>query len=171
MMANYDIMCFLEYYSDRTNIVDGSGNRVPTRQWQNFFPTPQTLSIDSAATGSYGYLPFEIDGFGSTEAKQINDLMVNVAASADIVDVSEDAIGSENYVIASLYLQTAGFDSFNSGSAQLIARYSGSIEGVSANDISVDWTINPAISKIDAQVPSKKISSGMTQSPFLSGYA
>lgn len=170
-MANFDIMCFLEYYSDRTNIVDVSGNRVPTRQWQNFFQSPQELTVDSEATGEYVYLPFEISGFGSTEAKQINDLLVNVAASGDVMDVSEQAIGAENFVLASLYIQTPGLDAFDSGSAQLIARYSGSIEGVAATDAEVDWIINPAISKMDAQVPTKKITSGMTQSPFLSPYA
>ena len=170
-MANFDIMCFLEYYADRSSLVDGSGNRTPTRQWQNFFQAPQTLAVDSKATGEYGYLPFEISGFGSTEAKQINDLTVNVAAYADIVDISEQAVGSENFILAGLYIQPPGLDSFDASSAQLIARYAGSIEGVAATDSAIDWTINPAISKIDAQVPSKKITSGMTQTPLFTGYA
>jgi hypothetical protein len=71
-MANYDILCFLEYYADRTSVVDGSGNRTPTRQWQNFYQHPQTLSIDANATGKYGYLAFDITGFGSTEAGSIH---------------------------------------------------------------------------------------------------
>jgi hypothetical protein len=45
---NYDIMCFLEYYADRTNVRDPiTGKRSPTAKWQNFYQVPQALAIDT----------------------------------------------------------------------------------------------------------------------------
>ena len=160
-MANYDIMCFLEYYADRTSVVDGSGNRTPTRQWQNFYQAAQTLSIDANATGVYSYLAFDVDGFGSTLAASINDLSVTAAATGDLVDVTDAAIAADNLVIASLYIQDAGEDAFHAASAQLISRYIGSIEGASVSDEAVSWTINPAINKLKPQVPTRKIAADM----------
>lgn len=160
-MANYDIMCFLEYYADRTSVVDGSGNRTPTRQWQNFYQVAQTLSIDANATGVYVYLPFDADGFGSTLAASINDLSITAAATGDLVDVTDAAIATDNLVIASLYIQNAGEDAFDAASAQLISRYIGSIEGASVSDETVSWTINPAINKLKPQVPTRKIAADM----------
>jgi len=160
-MANYDIMCFLEYYADRTSVVDGSGNRTPTRQWQNFYQAAQTLSIDANATGVYSYLAFDVDGFGSTLAASINDLSVTAAATGDLVDVTDAAIAADNLVIASLYIQDAGEDAFHAASAQLISRYIGSIEGASVSDEAVSWTINPAINKLKPQVPTRKITADM----------
>ena len=160
-MANYDIMCFLEYYADRANVVDGSGNRTPTRQWQNFYQVAQTLSVDANATGTYSYLAFDADGFGSTYAKSINDLSITAAATGDLIDITDAAMAADNLVIASLYIQDAGEDSFHAASAQLISRYIGSIEGASVNDESVSWTINPAINKLKPQVPTRKIAADM----------
>ena len=160
-MADYDIMCFLEYYADRTSVVDGSGNRTPTRQWQNFYQSAQTLSIDANATGLYEYLAFDADGFGSTAAAGINDLKVTAAATGDLVDVTDAAMGADNLVIASLYIQDVGEDAFDSGSAQLISRYIGSIEGATIDDQEISWTVNPAINKLDPQVPTRKITVGM----------
>ena len=160
-MVNYDIMCFLEYYADRTSVVDGSGNRTPTRQWQNFYQVAQALSIDANATGTYGYLAFDVDGFGSTFASSINDLRITAAATGDLVDVTDAAIAADNLVIASLYIQDAGEDAFDAASAQLISRYIGSIEGASVSDEAVNWTINPAINKLKPQVPTRKITADM----------
>ena len=160
-MANYDIMCFLEYYADRTSVVDGSGNRTPTRQWQNFYQAAQTLSIDANATGVYSYLAFDADGFGSTFAASINDLSITAAATGDLVDVTDAAIAADNLVIASLYIQDAGEDTFHAASAQLISRYIGSIEGASLNDETVNWNVNPAINKLKPQVPTRKIAADM----------
>ena len=160
-MANFDILCFLEYYSDRSAVTD---TRSPTKQWQNFYQEPQQLgSADSGATGDYRFLAFDVEGFGSTEASSINDLSVSAAATAEIVDVTEQAIGADNLIIASLYIQTVGSNSFDPSSAQLISRYIGSIEGASLSDEEVSWTINPAITKVDAQVPPRKVAAGMTQ--------
>ena len=161
-MANYDIMCFLEYYADRDNVVDPvSALRTPTRQWQNFYQVPQVLSIDADVGGVYGYLAFDIDGFGSTAAASLNNLSVNAAAIGDIVDVTDAAIAADNLVIASLYIQDPGEDAFDGASAQLISRYIGSIEGASLTDESISWTINPAINKLKPQVPTRKVTANM----------
>ena len=161
-MANYDIMCFLEYYADRTSVVDPiSGLRTPSRQWQNFYQPPQVLSIDTDVGGSYSYLAFDVDGFGSTAAASINDLSINAAATGDVVDITDAAIGADNLIIASLYIQDAGEDAFDGSSAQLISRYIGSIEGASVSDTTAAWKINPAINKLKSQVPTRKITAGM----------
>lgn len=161
-MNNYDIMCFLEYYADRTSVRDPiTGKRAPTRQWQNFYQVSQTFSIDTDVTGSYFYLAFDIDGFSSVDAGSINQLNVNIAAIGDVVDLTEQATGGGSLVIASLIVQDPGEDSFDAGSAQIISRYIGSIESASLNDTAVTWSVNPAIDKQKGQVPSRKIASDL----------
>jgi len=161
-MANHDIMCFLEYYSDRTNVVDPiSGLRIPDRQWQNFYQVAQTFSIDTDVGGSYLYLAFDADGFGSVEAGSINDLSISIAAVADVVDLTEAAMNGDALVIASLIIQDAGFDSFDAASAQIISRYSGGLHAASIDETTVSWTVNPMINKTKAQIPTKKISSSI----------
>jgi hypothetical protein len=161
-MANYDIMSFLEYYADRDNVRDlTTGKRAPQRQWQNFYQVPQILSIDEDIDNTYGYLAFDVNGYGSTHALNINDLIITIAALADLVDITNDAMGADNLIIASLYIQDAGEDSFDDSSAQLISRYIGSIETASITDESIEWTINPSINKIKAQIPTKKITADM----------
>jgi hypothetical protein len=156
-MANYDILCFLEYYADRTSVLDGSSNRAPTNQWQNFYQDPQTLSVDSEATGSYVYLAFDVDGFGSSEGGEINDLSVSIAATGELIDITDAAMAADNLIIASLYVQDIGSNSLDASSAQLISRYYGAISGASVSDESITWTVNPAINKIKAQVPFRVI--------------
>lgn len=160
-MADYDILCFLEYYADRSSVVDGSGNRTPTNQWQNFYQLGQTLGVDAQATGTYFYLPFEVNGFGSTEAASINDLSITAAATGVLVDITDSAMAADNLVIASLYIQDAGKDQFDTASAQLVSRYIGSIEAASISDETVSWSINPAINKLRPQVPTRKIAADM----------
>jgi len=160
-MAAKDLLCFLEYFADRDNVVNGSGKRTPTYQWQNFYQVAQTLSVDSDATGSYVYLAFDIDGLGSSGANEINDLSIEAAATAQLVDITDAAIGADNLVIASLYIQDAGEDALHASSAQLISRYIGSIEGASVDDEVVRWKVNPAINKLKPQVPTRKITAGM----------
>ena len=160
-MATKDLLCFLEYFADRANVVNGSGKRTPTYQWQNFYQEAQTLSVDSDATGSYIYLAFDVTGIGSTAASEINDLTVEAAATAELVDITDAAIGADNLVIVSLYIQDAGKDELHAGSAQLIGRYIGSIEGASLSDEVVNWKVNPAINKLKPQVPTRKITAGM----------
>ena len=161
-MANYDIMCFLEYYAERDNIIDPvSSLRVPQGQWQNFYQTNQVLSVDANIGGAYSYLAFDVDGFGSTAAASINDLSINIAATASIVDITDAAMGNDNLIIASLYIQDAGEDAFDGASAQLISRYIGSIEGASLSDEAISWTVNPAINKLKPQVPTRKITADM----------
>lgn len=156
-MANYDILCFLEYYADRTSVLDVSGNRSATNQWQNFYQDPQTLSVDSESTGTYPFLSFDVDGFGSSEGGEINDLTVTIAATGQIIDITDAAMAADNLLIASLYIQDVGASSFDASSAQLISRYFGSIVGASVSDESVGWTVNPAINRIKAQVPFRVI--------------
>jgi hypothetical protein len=119
------------------------------------------LSIDAEVGGTYGYLAFDVDGFGSTAAASVNDLSINAAATADVVDITDAALAADNLVIASLYIQDAGEDAFDGSSAQLISRYIGSIEGASVSDTAVNWKINPAINKLKSQVPTRKITAGM----------
>jgi hypothetical protein len=160
MMAYYDIMCFLEYYADRSNVVSG-GLRTPTRQWQNFYQAAQTFGIDSDVAGKYYYLAFDVNGFGSTEAGSVNDLSVTLAAVGDVVDLTEAAMGADTLVVASLVVQDAGKDVFDVASAQIISRYIGSIESAGITDTTVTWSINPAIDKLKAQIPSRKVSSDL----------
>ena len=159
---NYDIMCFLEYYADRTNVRDPiTGKRSPTAKWQNFYQVPQTLVIDTDITGTYPYLAFNADGFGSTTAESVNDFQVDAAAVGYIVDLTEQAISGDTLVIASLVIQDAGFDSIDPASAEIISRYIGSIEVAGIDDIAINWTINPSIDKQKGQVPSRKIASNL----------
>ena len=160
-MANYDVLCFLEYYADRANVLSGS-NRNPTNQWQNFYIDPQQLgSADSAAQGDYLYLAFDVDGFGSVDAASIGDMSIEAAATAELVDITDTALAADNLVIASLYVQDVGSDAFDPSSAQLISRYIGTIEAASVTETTVSWTVNPAISKLNPQVPSRKITANM----------
>lgn len=106
-------------------------------------------------------MPFDCDGFGSTLAASVNDLSVTLAATGQIVDITEAAIAANNLVIASLYIQDAGKDTFDAASAQLISRYIGSIETASLSDETVSWTVNPAIDKLNPQVPTRKVTEDM----------
>jgi len=159
-MAYNDILCFLEYYADRSSVVSG-GLRTPTRQWQNFYQVGQTFGIDAEVAGTYYYLAFDVTGFGSVEAGSINDLSISLAAVGDVVDLTETAMSADNLVIASLVVQDAGKDVFDTASAQLISRYIGSIESAGITDTTVTWSINPAIDKLKAQIPSRKVSSDL----------
>jgi len=159
-MGYYDIMCFLEYYANRSNVVSG-GLRTPTRRWQNFYQVAQPFSIDAEVSGTYSYLAFDVSGFGSAEAGSVNDLSVTLAAVGDIVDLTEAAINGDTLVIASLVIQDPGQDAFDPTSAQIISRYIGSIESAGLNDTTASWTINPAIDKLKAQIPSRKVSSDL----------
>ena len=159
---NYDIMCFLEYYADRTNVRDPiTGKRSPTAKWQNFYQVPQTLAIDTDITGTYPYLAFNADGFGSTTAESVNDFQVDAAAIGYIVDLTEQAVSGDSLIIASLVIQDVGFDSIDPASAEVISQYIGSIEVASISDTAISWTINPAIDKQKGQVPSRKIASNL----------
>ena len=160
-MANYDVLCFLEYYADRANVLSGS-NRNPTNQWQNFYIDPQQLgSADSAAQGDYVYLAFDVDGFGSVDAASIGDMSIEAAATVELVDITDTALAADNLVIASLYVQNVGSDAFDPSSAQLVSRYIGTIEAASVTETTVSWTVNPAISKLNPQVPNRKITANM----------
>ena len=105
-------------------------------------------------------MAFDANGFASTEASDINTLSINIAATASIIDLTDTALTGDRLVIASLYTQTIGQETF-SNSANLICRYIGTIESASIDDVSVTWNITPAISKIKAQIPSKRISSDL----------
>jgi len=162
-MANYDLVCFLEYYQDRDSMTDPvSGLRTPSAQWQNFYQTSQVLTPDPNVAGEFSYLAFTAEGFGSAYASALNDLAINAVALASLVDITDAAMTSDNLVIASLYVQNAGLDTFDEdASAQLISRYIGSIMEASLDDTSVTWTVNPGIDKLNAQVPTRKITADM----------
>ena len=161
MSTNYDVLCFLEYYADRASVVSG-GVRTPTKQWQNFYQEGQTLgAADTASTSTYYYLAFDANGFGSMDGSSQNDLSVELPATAEIVDITDDAMAADNLLIASLYVQTAGSAAFDPSSAVRISRYIGSIEESEISDTSVSWTVNPAINKRSPQVPTRKITANM----------
>jgi|TARA_Y100000401_G_scaffold111618_1_gene110057 hypothetical protein len=161
-MANFDILTFLEYYSDKSNVLDSNGKRQPTLAYQNFYQTEQLLTADSEVNQSkqFNYLAFDASGFSSTEASGINKLTVNIAATADIIDLTDTIITGDILVIASLYIQSIGQENI-SNSANLICRYIGTIDNISINETTVKWIVTPAISRKKAQIPSKKISSDL----------
>ena len=161
-MANFDILTFLEYYSDKSSVLDSNGKRSPTNAYQNFYQSAQNLTADSAIDQNmnFTYLAFDASGFSSTEAANINNLTINLAATANIIDLTDTAIGGDRLVIASLYIQSIGQDTF-SNSATLVCRFTGTIDSASLNDTTVTWTVSPAISKQKAQIPSKRISSDL----------
>lgn len=165
-MANTqkDIMCFMEYYSDKSSVLDGSNKRAPTNSWQNFYQSAQSLTgVDSdvGSTINYAYLAFEANGFGSIKASSVGDLSISLANTAEIFDLTDTAVTGDRLVIVSLYIQNIGQESVHAGSAQLISRYVGTIEAASMSDETAEWTISPAISKQKAQVPSRRISSDL----------
>ena len=163
-MANTekDLLVFLEYYADKSSVLDGSNKRNPTKLWQNFYQVAQSLTaVDSdGPTSDFFYLAFDASGFSSVQAARVADLSINLAATAEIVDLSDTAIGGDRLVIASLYIQNTGFDSVQSN-AQLISRYIGTIDSVSLTSETATWSVSPAISKQKAQVPSRRISSDL----------
>lgn len=160
-MAQYDLLCFLEYYADRNSVYTAS-KRTPTRRWQNFYQTPQDMSlIDSDVQGDFFYIPFTASGFTLRAANSIGSLSVEIAATGDVVDLTDGAIGTNRLVIASLYLQDAGMDSLDASSAQLISRYIGGIDAAQINDDSVSWTISPMIDKTKPQIPTRKVASDL----------
>jgi hypothetical protein len=162
-MAYYDLLCFLEYYADRSSVYDPStGKRSPTRRWQNFYQVPQDLStVDSAVQGRFVYIPFSVSGFTLKSASGIGELSVEIAATGDIIDLTDTAIGANRLVIASLYLQDAGEDQLDPASATLVSRYIGGIDGAEVNDTSVNWAITPVIDKTRPQIPTRKIASDL----------
>ena len=162
-MAYYDLLCFLEYYADRSSVYDPStGKRSPTRRWQNFYQVPQDLStVDSAVQGRFVYIPFSVSGFTLKSASGIGELSVEIAATGDIIDLTDTAIGANRLVIASLYLQDAGEDQLDPASATFVSRYIGGIDGAEVNDTSVNWAITPVIDKTRPQIPTRKIASDL----------
>ena len=161
-MANFDILTFLEYYADKSSVLDSNGKRSPTNAYQNFYQSAQNLTADTAIdqTMNFTYLAFDASGFASTEASSISDLTINLAATAAIIDLTDTAIGGDCLVIATLYTQSIGQEVL-SNSASLICRFIGTIDSATIDDTTVSWVISPAISKQKAQVPSKRISSDL----------
>ena len=161
-MADFDILTFLEYYADKSSVLDGNGKRLPTNAYQNFYQQAQNQTADTGINQNvnFTYLAFDASGFASTEAASISDLTINLAATANIIDLTDTAIGGDRLVIASLYMQSIGQDTF-SNSASLICRFTGTIDNANVDDTTVTWTVSPAISKQKAQVPSRRISSDL----------
>ena len=114
-MANFDILTFLEYYADKSSVLDSNGKRSPTNAYQNFYQPAQNLTADSAIDQNinFTYLAFDASGFTSTEAASISNLTINLAATASIIDLTDTAIGGDRLVIASLYMQSIGQDTFS----------------------------------------------------------
>ena len=106
-MADFDILTFLEYYADKSSVLDGNGKRSPTNAFQNFYQQAQNQTADTAINQNvnFTYLAFDASGFSSTEAASISDLTINLAATANIIDLTDTAIGGDRLVIPSLYMQ------------------------------------------------------------------
>ena len=111
--------------------------------------------------GDFFYIPFTASGFALRAANSIGDLSIEIAATGDVIDITDTAIGTNRLVIASLYLQDAGMDAVDPGSAQLISRYIGGIDGAQVDDDSVSWTVSPMIDKTKPQVPTRKVASDL----------
>ena len=96
-MSNFDILTFLEYYADKSSVLDSNGKRSPNNSFQNFYQTAQNLTADSAIDQnlSFTYLAFDASGFASTEATSISNLTINIAATANIIDLTDTAIGGD----------------------------------------------------------------------------
>lgn len=162
-MAYYDLLCFLEYYADRSSVYDPStGKRSPTRRWQNFYQVAQDLSaVDNAVQGTFQYIPFTASGFTLRGANSIGELSVEIAATGDIIDLTDTAIGANRLVIASLYVQDAGEDQVDPASATLVSRYIGGIDEAEVTDTSVTWSISPIVEKSKPQIPTRKVASDL----------
>ena len=161
-MADFDILTTLEYYSNKSSVLDGSNKRLPTKAYQNFYQSAQNLTADTEAnqTFNFTYLAFDASGFTSTQAENMTNLRINLAATAEIVDLTDTAVNGDSLVIVSLYIQTIGQENI-SNSANLICRFTGTIDNASLDDTTVTWTVSPAISKQKAQVPSRRVSSDL----------
>ena len=165
-MANSqkDLFMCLEYYSDKSNVLDGSNKRNPSNSFQNFYQSAQSLAgVDSevATNIEYSYLAFDASGFGSFQAASLSDLNIVLANTATIYDLSDTAITGDRLVIVSLYSQNVGQDAIHAASIQLISRFIGTIQTVNMNDESVSWSVSPAISKQKAQVPPRRVTSDL----------
>ena len=161
-MSNFDILTFLEYYPDKTNVLDSNGKRSPSIAYQNFYQSAQNLTADNEIDQnmSFTYLAFDANGFASVDATSINSLTINLAATAAIIDLTDTAITGDRLVIASLYTQSIGQEVF-SNSASLICRFIGTIDSATIDEQTVSWLVSPSISKQKGQVPSRKISSDL----------
>lgn len=157
-MAQYDLICFLEYYADRNSVYSG-GKRTATRRWQNFFQEPQDFSLfESDVSGDFVYMPFTASGFALRAANSTGELAIEIAATADVVDLTDAAVDAGRLVIVSLYQQDTGMDTLDPASADLIIRYIGSIDGADVDDDSVAWRITPFLEKTKPQVPTRRVS-------------
>jgi len=165
-MANTqkDLFCFMEYYADKTNVLDGSNKRNPSNSYQNFYQSAQSLAgIDSdVASGiEYSYLAFDARGFGSIQAASVGDLQISIANTATIYDLTDTALTGDRLVICTLYQQNVGQDAVHSGSIQLVSRFIGTLEVASMSDETVAWKIASALSKGKSQVPPRRVTSDL----------
>jgi hypothetical protein len=162
-MADFDIMCFIEYYDDKTAVYDPvTFKRIPQGQWQNFYQEPQTL--DPATYGidtPYSYLPFNVDGFARVNASALSDLTVEIAAVSGIIDITDSALTKDNFIYAWLFMQPAGQNAIDPGTSFPIATYVGSIVEASVTDVAVRWTVGTGLSVLDPQVPTRKVTADM----------
>jgi len=162
-MADFDIMCFVEYYDDKSAVLDPvTFNRIPQGQWQNFYQEPQTLDpnlyyIDTP----YSYLPFNVDGFARVNASALNDLTIELAAVSGVIDITDSALTKDNFVYAWLFMQPAGQSSLDPASSFMLALYVGSIVEASVTDVAVRWTVSTGLSPLDPQIPTRKITADM----------
>ena len=88
------------------------------------------------------------------------NLNINLAATANIIDLTDTAVNGDSLVFVSLYIQNIGQETI-SNSANLVCRYTGTIDNANVNDTTVTWIVSPAISQQKAQVPSRRISSDL----------
>lgn len=161
-MADYDIMCFVEYYEDKTAIYDPTFTwRLSQGQWQNFYQEPQTLDPAYGVNTPYSYLPFNIDGFGRVNASALDDITVELAAVSGIIDITDSALTKDNLIWAWLFSQPAGLGAVDPLSLSFINLYIGSIVEASVTDVAVRWTISTGLSPLDPQIPTRKITADM----------
>lgn len=161
-MADYDIMCFVEYYEDKAAVYNPTfTKRVPQGQWQNFYQEPQTLDPAYGVDTPYSYLPFNVDGFARVNASSLNDLTIELAAVSGVIDITDSALTKDNFVYAWLFMQPAGQPALDPITSFSIALYVGSIVEASITDVAVRWTVSTGLSPLDPQIPTRKVTADM----------
>lgn len=162
-MADFDIMCFVEYYDDKSAVLDPvTSKRIPQGQWQNFYQEPQTLdAVLYNVDTPYSYLPFNIDGFARVNASALNDLTIELGAVSTIIDITDSALTKDNFVYAWLLMQPAGQPALDPVTSFTMGLYVGSIVEASITDVAVRWTVSTGLSPLDPQIPTRKITADM----------
>ena len=97
-MANFDILTFLEYYADKSSVLNSSNKRSPTNAYQNFYQSAQNLTaesdIDQSVNINYLY------GCGSLLGLLlVNQLVTGILLGCYYMQIIDFAFSSLDYII------------------------------------------------------------------------